>query len=93
MKSKMFGSFVLASAIALSAGSLFAVQSDTGAKQDMKNAGADTKGAAKDTGKGVKKGTKKAYHGTKKGVKKGVHATGHGIKKTGQKIEGKSEPQ
>ncbi|HEX4031370.1 MAG TPA: hypothetical protein VHX20_13455 [Terracidiphilus sp.] len=46
-----------------------------GAKQDMKDAGHDTKDAAKDTGKGVKKGTKKAYHKTKKGTKKAWHKT------------------
>jgi Ni/Co efflux regulator RcnB len=48
---------------------------DTGAKQDMKNAGHETKDAAKDTGSGVKRGTKKAYHATKHGTKKAWHKT------------------
>ncbi|MDR3751558.1 MAG: hypothetical protein P4K94_08750 [Terracidiphilus sp.] len=48
---------------------------DTGAKQDMKNAGHETKDAAKDTGNGVKQGTKKAYHATKHGTKKAWHKT------------------
>ena len=39
------------------------------ATQDMKNAGSDTKLAAKDTGKGVAKGAKK----TGKAVKHGTH--------------------
>jgi hypothetical protein len=43
---------------------------DSGAKQDMKNAGTSTKNAAKDAGNGVKTGTKKAYHATKTGTKK-----------------------
>ncbi len=48
---------------------------DNGAKQDMKNAGHESKDAAKDTGSGVKKGTKKAYHSTKHGTKKAWHKT------------------
>jgi hypothetical protein len=47
----------------------------TGAKQDMKDAGADTKAAAKDTANGTKKGTKKAYNSTKKGTKKVYNKT------------------
>jgi len=45
-------------AAAISAGLAFADD----AKQDMKNAGTDTKDAAKNAGKGVKKGTKKVVH-------------------------------
>lgn len=48
---------------------------NSGAKQDMKSAGHETKNAAKDAGSGVKKGTKKGYHKTKKGVKKAWHKT------------------
>ena len=48
---------------------------DSGAKQDMKNAGHETKSAAKDIGHGVKKGTKKAYHATKRTTKKVWHKT------------------
>jgi len=48
---------------------------DSGAKQDMKDAGHDTKEAARDTGHGVKQGTKKAYHKTKNGTKKAYHKT------------------
>lgn len=48
---------------------------DSGAKQDMKDAGHETKEAAKDTGRGVKQGTKKAYHKTKRGTKKAWHKT------------------
>jgi hypothetical protein len=53
---------------------------DSGAKQDMKNAGHETKSAAKDIGHGVKKGTKKAYHATKHGTKKAWHKTKHTTK-------------
>ncbi|HEY0797315.1 MAG TPA: hypothetical protein VGD64_16200 [Acidisarcina sp.] len=83
---------VLATAMIFSAASLNA-QSDSGAKQDMKNAGHETKDAAKDTGRGIKHGTKKAYHGTKKGTKKAYHATGHGLKKVGNKMDGKPDSQ
>jgi Ni/Co efflux regulator RcnB len=48
---------------------------DSGAKQDMKDAGHETKDAAKDTGSGVKQGTKKVYHKTKRGTKKAWHKT------------------
>jgi hypothetical protein len=48
---------------------------DTGAKQDMKDAGHETKNAAKDTGHAVKQGTKKAYHKTKHGTQKAWHKT------------------
>ena len=48
---------------------------DSGAKQDMKDAGHDTKDAAKDAGHGVKQGTKKAYHKTKHTTKKVWHKT------------------
>jgi hypothetical protein len=39
---------------------------DSGAKQDVKTAGKDTKKAAVATGKDVKKGTTKTVHATKK---------------------------
>jgi hypothetical protein len=45
------------------------------AKQDMKNAGTDTKNAAKSAGSGVKKGTKKTYDKTKAGTKKAATKT------------------
>ncbi len=48
---------------------------DSGAKQDIKTAGKDTKKAAVTTGKDVKKGTTKAYHTTKHGAKKVFHKT------------------
>ena len=48
---------------------------DSGAKQDMKDAGHESKDAAKDAGHGVKQGTKKGYHKTKQGTKKAYHKT------------------
>ena len=44
----------------------------TGAKDDAKSAGHETKEAAKDTGKAVKKGSKKAAHTTAKKTKQGA---------------------
>lgn len=46
-----------------------------GAKQDMQQAGQDTKNAAKSAGNGTKKATDKAYNGTKKGTKKAYNKT------------------
>jgi hypothetical protein len=48
---------------------------DSGAKQDMKDAGHESKDAAKDAGHGVKQETKKVYHKTKNGTKKAYHKT------------------
>ena len=50
------------------------------AKQDMKNAGHETKAAVKDAGRGTKNGTKKAYHSTKRGTKKAWHKTKDTVK-------------
>jgi hypothetical protein len=62
---------LLLSALFIGTSASYAVaQNDSGAKQDMKNAGTETKDAAKDAGHGIKQGTKKAYHKTKRGVKK-----------------------
>ena len=52
-----------------------AQQTDSGAKQDTKNAGHETKYAAQDAAHGTKQGTKKAYHKTKRGTKKAYHKT------------------
>lgn len=60
-----------------------------GAKQDMKNAGHETKDAARDTGHGISKGTQKAYHKTKRGTKKAYHKTANGTKHVTRKVEGK----
>jgi len=54
---------------------------DTGAKQDIKDAGHDTKKAAKKTGSAVKKGTKKA-------VNKTAEKTGQGA----DKVQDKTKP-
>jgi hypothetical protein len=45
------------------------------AKQDMRNAGRDTKDAAHDTANGVKHGTRHAYHSTKRHAKKAWNKT------------------
>ena len=66
----------------LSTAGLAFTQSDTdSAKQDMKDAGHDTKAAAKKTGQATKKTTKKAAHKTAKKTKEGA-----------QKVEDKTSP-
>ena len=60
---------------------------DSGAKQDMKDAGHETKSAAKDTGHAINQGTDKAYHSTKHQTKKAYHATKRGTEKAVDKTE------
>jgi hypothetical protein len=48
---------------------------DNGAKQDMRDAGHESKDAARDAGHATKQGTKKAYHATKHGTKKAWNKT------------------
>jgi hypothetical protein len=45
------------------------------AKQDMRDAGHETKNAAKDVGHDTKQGTKKVYRLTKRGTRKTWHKT------------------
>ena len=78
--------------LTLTSASGFALTPQT-AGQDMKNAGTDTKDAAKSTGHGIKKGTKTGYRKTKNGTKKAYHKTGHGVAKVGDKMSGKPSPQ
>jgi hypothetical protein len=88
----ILGLGVLAAGMVFGVGSLTA-QNDSGGKQDMKNAGHETKDAAKDTGHGIKQGTKKGWHKTKHGTKKAWHATEHGTKHAAHKVEGKPDSQ
>jgi hypothetical protein len=69
------GSFALAAALTLGTSAFAATPLQDGTKQDMKNAGHDTKGAVVETGHGIKTGTKKVYHKSKHGVKKAFHKT------------------
>ncbi len=74
MNLRKLGGFALAAALSasLSVG-VASAQNCSGAKQDMKAAGHETKNAAVDAGHGIKQGTKKAYHKTKRGTKKAAH--------------------
>ena len=75
----------------LALGMTFGAFAQSTAGQDMKNAGSETKDAAKDVGKGVKKGTVKTgkaiKHGTKKGVHKAAGATENGSEKMREKTQ------
>ncbi|HZY71613.1 MAG TPA: hypothetical protein VFE22_00735 [Edaphobacter sp.] len=83
------GTSFLTAVLALGMSSAFAQPQD-GAKQDMKNAGTETKNAVKDTGHGISKGTQKAYHKTTRGTKKAYHKTAKGTKHAVHKVEGKN---
>ena len=64
---------------------------DSGPKQDMKNAGSDTKHAATSAGHGVSQGTKKVYHKTTTGTKKGYDKTKSGTEKGYDKTKSGTE--
>ena len=59
------------------------------ARQDMKDAGHETKQAAKDTGHATKKTDHKAGHKVKKGTNRAAQKTEHGARK----VEDKTSPQ
>jgi len=73
-RNKLMMSGVLLAALTASG---FAVPQNSGAGQDMKDAGNATKDAAKDTGRATKKTAKK---------------TGHAVKKTSKKVKDKTQP-
>lgn len=88
---------VLALGSALCVGGAFlpvvqAQSSNPGFKQDMKDAGHNTKDAAKDTGHGVKQGTKKSWHATKHTTKKVTHKAAHKTVQGARKVERKTSP-
>jgi predicted small secreted protein len=60
-------------------------QDSQSAGQDMKDAGANTKNAAKDVGRGTKKAAKKTGHAVKKGANKAASATAKGADKVADK--------
>ncbi len=69
------------------------ISQDTGAKQDMKDAGHETKEAAKDTGKATKKTAKKTGHEVKHTTKKATHKVAEKTDEGAQKVEDKTSPQ
>ena len=73
--SALFVGAVLVCGPALGWSQPFSPSQDSGSKQDMKDAGHESKDAAKDAGQRVKQGTEKAYHKTKHTTKKAWHKT------------------
>ena len=76
--------FSLALLIGSSSG-LPAYQQSAG--QDVKDAGTDTKNAAKSAGRATKKGATKSTHAVKKGVHKTATATEKGVGKVAGKTQ------
>ncbi len=76
----------------ITAAMAFSLSAFAQVKQDMKDAGSDTKNAAKDVGHGTVTATKKTGHAIKKGTKKVVHGTAEGTEKGAAKVEGKTAP-
>ena len=96
------GRFALTAVLVLGIPAALAQSTDPGAKQDMKNAGSDTKHAATSAGHGIshgsktaydktKSGTKTGYHKTVNGTKTGYHKTAHATKSGVHKVEGKPD--
>lgn len=63
------------------------------AGQDMKNAGHETKNAAKDVGHGTATAAKKTGSATKNTTKKVVHKGAQKTDEGATKVEGKTQPQ
>ncbi len=74
MNLKQIGTVALGVAMMMGSGVAMSASAQT-AKQDMKNAGHETKEAAVDTGHATKKITKKAAHKTKRAAIKSKNAT------------------
>ncbi|MEO8736251.1 MAG: hypothetical protein ABI380_06890 [Edaphobacter sp.] len=85
MQIRKVGTVFLAAVLTVGMSS-FAFSQD-GAKRDMKNAGSETKDAARDAGHGVSTGSQKAYHKTKRGTNKAYHKTKRGVKKAHRKMD------
>ena len=84
---------VFLSVLLLAGISAFSFSQDPGPKQDMKNAGHETKEAAKDTGRATKSGAKKTGHAIKRGSKKAAHKTASKTREGAEKVEDKTSPQ
>lgn len=79
-KALLSTALLIASSLALPA-----YQGTQSAGQDMKDAGTDTKNAAKDVGHGTKKAAKKTGHAVKKGTHKAASETSKGANKVEDK--------
>jgi len=90
LRTKWFTLPVLAGALLLTAAPTFAQET---AKQDMKEAGHDTKQAVKKTGHGIARGTKTVARKTKNGTKKVVHGAAKGTETGAAKVEDKTAPK
>lgn len=87
---KIMQIFALTMATSLLGPALLAVRAqDNSPKQNIKDAGHDTKNAAKDTGKATKGAAKKTGHAVKKGTNKAAAKTDEGAKK----VENKTSDQ
>jgi hypothetical protein len=81
---KTLGFLLVGGLVALGPATLRAQDS---AKQDIKDAGHETKEAAKDTGRATKKTAKKAGHEVKKGTNKAATKTEEGADKVREKTD------
>jgi hypothetical protein len=79
--------FGFAAALVLAAGAIPSLKAQETAGQDLKDAGHDTKQAAKKTGTATKKTAKKTGHAIKKGTNKAADKTEDGARKVKDKTD------
>jgi hypothetical protein len=79
--------FCLAVAVILAVGAITSLKAQETAGQDLKDAGHDTKQAAKKTGRATKKTAKKTGHAIKKGTNKAADKTEDGARKVKDKTD------
>jgi hypothetical protein len=79
--------------LVLLAGLMGAAFAQDSAKQDMKDAGHETKEAAKDAGKATKKTAKKSGQTIKKDTKKATHKAAKKTDEGAKKVEDKTKPE
>jgi hypothetical protein len=87
MKTKLFSAVLLGAVCFMGVPSILSQSTDPGFKQDMRNAGHDTKDAGKDTGHGIEHGTKKTWHSTKRHTKHITHKAAHKTDEGAQHVE------
>lgn len=85
------GSFIMSAVLGLALPAAFAQTTDSGAKQDVKDAGSDTKHAVTSVGHGIGKGTKTLAHKTETGTEKAYDKTKTGTKTAAHKTASTTE--
>ena len=92
MNFRKLGGVALSAALAIGMSAGFARAQQDDGKQDIKNAGHETKDAADDTGHAIDKGTDKAYDKTKYHTKRAWHSTKRHTKRAAHNVHRTLDP-